>query len=88
MTAADYSRVPVREYADARLQQLHDAMRLADGCWRAAHLHDADHDLVRALCADFVDAHHAFQRARFKRVRVRLTVIGLLREVQMHRAGR
>ena len=58
---------------------LHAALRHADGAWRAARYHGADHDLVRELAATYIEAHHEYQRARWGRVHDRLTVAGLLR---------
>lgn len=78
--ALAFARVPVQSYPDPHLQQLHDALREADGTWRAARAHRADDDLLRDLVRSYIEASDAFQRARWGRVRVRLSVPGVLRD--------
>lgn len=81
--ALRWCKIPERTYPEPQLQQLHDAMRLADGVWRAAHAHGAPRGLVRDLCAHFCQASHAFQLARYGRVRAPVNPTGLMRGLPM-----
>jgi len=58
---------------------LHEAMRHADEAWRGAMAYGLDDDVVRPLVQDYIDASYAYQKAKYGRVRVPLTVASILR---------
>lgn len=64
---------------EATVRALHEEVRLSDERWRGALVHGLDHDLVRDLVRDYIDATSAYQRARYGKVKVRLTVAAILR---------
>lgn len=79
MTALDFTTITPKSFTNATIQALHDAMRAADGAWRAARAQMADEGLIRDLAEDFIGASYAFQKARFGKVTVRMSVAALLR---------
>lgn len=79
MTALDFTTIAPKSFTDAAVQALHDAMRAADGAWRAARAQMADEGLIRELARDFIGASYAFQKARFGKVTVKMSVASLLR---------
>jgi hypothetical protein len=64
---------------EATVRALHEEVRLADERWRGALLHGLDHDLVRDLVRDYIDATYAYQRARYGKISMRLSVAAILR---------
>lgn len=64
---------------EATVRTLHEEVRLSDERWRGALLHGLDHDLVRDLVRDYIDATYAYQRARYGKVSMRLSVASILR---------
>lgn len=79
MNAIDYTTIPEQRFDCEELQELHDTLRIMDGCWRAAKSAGIEHDLLRTLVYNFKDASHAYQRARWGVVRVPVRVAALLR---------
>jgi len=64
---------------DEGLRFLHEAMRTADEAWRGAMAHGLPDEVVRDLVNDLIEASYAYQKARFGRVRVRMSVAEVLR---------
>ena len=73
------SPVAPRSFGDANVDALHVALRAADHRWREAELNNVPHDTLRQMVQLYIDASYAFQRARWGRVTVRLSVAGVLR---------
>lgn len=71
--------ISAQDFGNEKLNALHARVREADHAWREAwaeHRPDAE---VRALAQVYVDAAHAFQRAKYGKVRVTITVSRLMR---------
>lgn len=64
---------------DENLRSLHETMRTADESWRGAMAHGLPDEVVRELIADYISASNAYQKAKFGRVRVPLTVAAIMR---------
>ena len=64
---------------EATVRALHEQVRLSDERWRGALLHKLDDDLVRDLVRAYIDATYAFQRARYGKIAMRLSVAVILR---------
>lgn len=77
--ALDYTVIAAQDFACPQLQELHDTLRVMDGCWRAARAAGVDHQLLRQLVRNYRDASHSYQTARFGKVRTRVSVAALLR---------
>ena len=75
----EYTGIAERQFDDAHLSALHQAVRITDGTWRAARAQKADPDLLRDLVQNYVDASHTFQKARYGKIKVRLSASVLLR---------
>lgn len=73
------STIAPHDFGDARVNTLHEAVRRADDEWRIAKATRAPADEVRTRVQAYIDACYAFQKARFGRVRVRMSVATLLR---------
>ena len=64
---------------EATVRTLHEEVRLSDERWRGALLHGLDDDLVRDLVRAYIEATYAYQRARYGKVSMRLSVASILR---------
>jgi len=64
---------------EATVRARHEEVRLADERWRGALLHGLDDDLVRDLVRAYIDATYAYQRVRYGKVSMRLSVAAILR---------
>ena len=58
---------------------LHEAMRQADEAWRGAMAYDLGDDVVRPLVQEFITASYAYQKAKYGRIRVKLSTASILR---------
>ena len=75
----EYSPVGAQDFGDARLNELHLDVRRTDGTWRAAREQGVEHAQLRELVQAYADAAHAFQKARWGKVRTKLSVSVILR---------
>lgn len=64
---------------EATVRGLHEEVRRSDERWRGALLYGLDHDLVRDLVREYIDATYAYQRARYGKISMRLSVAAILR---------
>lgn len=79
MDAAAHSQLAPLHTGVAAVDEAHAAMRQMDGALRAARAAGQPDDVLRMVAELYVEAHHEYQLARYGRVRVRLTVAGVLR---------
>lgn len=71
--------IAAKDFGDEKLNALHARVRETDNAWRTAwaeHRTDAE---VRAIAQLYVDAAHTFQKAKYGKVKVNITVARLLR---------
>lgn len=73
------SAIGPHDFGDEKTNALHEEVRRADEAWRQARALREPDERVRALAQAYVDACHAFQKARFGKVRVRMSVTSVLR---------
>lgn len=74
-----FSSIGALDTTDETLRTLHEEVRRSDEAWRGAQAYGLDHDLVRDLVRDFIEATYAYQRVRYGSVRARLSVAAILR---------
>jgi len=78
-----YTAIAPRDLAyfggDQTLLDLHAAMRKADEAWQGAAAFDLGYDVVRELCTDYIAASYKFQKARWGRIRTRMSASALMR---------
>ena len=75
----DFTVIAEQDFGEPVLNALHLDVRIADGTWRAAKRSGAQGDLLRDLVQDYVNASYAFQKARYGKIKVRMSVSALLR---------
>ena len=64
---------------DKDLLALHQEMRRADEAWLGAKAFDLGYDTVRGLCEEYIASAYKFQKARWGRIRCRLSPSHLMR---------
>lgn len=79
MDALAHSAIAPLETGDPQVDAAHLEMRQMDGALRAARAQRQPDDTLRMLAELYVDAAHEYQRARWGKVRARLTVAAVLR---------
>ena len=78
-TALDFTGIAAQTFGDESLDVLHHVVRVTDGTWRAARSQGVDPELLRDLVQAYIDASYAFQRRRWGKVKVKMSVSVLLR---------
>jgi hypothetical protein len=61
------------------LRLRHEEMRIADERWRGMRAFGTDHDALRGHVSEYIEATYAFQRARYGKIMMRLSVAAILR---------
>lgn len=61
------------------LLSLYNEMRQADEAWRGARAFKLGYDTVRDMVNDYIAANYAYQKARWGRVRNRLSANSIMR---------
>lgn len=79
MDAQAHSAIAPLVTGDSRLDEAHLHLRRMDGALRAARAQGQPHDVLRMLAELYVEASNDYQLAKWGRVRVRLSVAGVLR---------
>lgn len=79
MDAAAHSALQPLHTGVQAVDDAHQHLRNMDGALRAARAQHQPDDVLRMLADLYVEAHHEYQLARYGRLRVRLTVAGVLR---------
>lgn len=73
------SAIGPHDFGDTKTNALHEHVRATDEAWRQARSAREPDEKVRALVQAYIDACAAFQKARFGKVRVRMSVVSVLR---------